>query len=69
MSNDFDGNAVVATCNNDNCQGTTGSPEMIDEAATERFWGAIDRARIKENPAWLDELRSAGLVEPQLHMN
>ena len=63
MSNEFDGMNVVSTCYNENCHSVITVPQKIDDKATERFWNEIDRERINENPAWLDELRAAGLCK------
>lgn len=61
MSNEFDGMDVVSTCGNENCHSAITIPQKIDEKATERFWNEIDRDRIRENPEWLNELKSASL--------
>ena len=63
MSNEFDGQNVVSTCYNENCHSATTVPQIIDVKATERFWAEIDWERIKENPAWLDELNRVGLCK------
>lgn len=61
MSNEFDGMQVVSICYNENCHSAVTVPQKIDEKATERFWYEIDRERIRENPEWITELKSAGL--------
>ncbi len=63
MSNEFDGMNVVSTCYNENCQSSGMIPQIIDVKATGRFWTEIDRERIKENSAWLDELKGVGLCK------
>lgn len=51
MSNEFNGEVVMATCWNDNCYSMIEKfPQLIDEVATEQFWKQLDKIRIKENP-------------------
>ena len=45
----FNGEDVVAICWDDEFS-------IIDDTATNRFWEKIDQERIKNNPAWREEL-------------